>query len=75
MDIDDKIHENRIRRMAKRQGLTLTKSRRRDPRAYDFGCYVLIDPFTNAIVYGATSGRFDLSLEEVEAYLTEDDAS
>ncbi len=34
---DEKIRENRLRRMAERQGLALHKSRRRDPRAIDYG--------------------------------------
>lgn len=32
-----KTHETRLRRMADRQGFTLHKSRRRDPRALDYG--------------------------------------
>jgi hypothetical protein len=38
-----KTLENRLRRAAERQGLTLTKSRRRDPRAVGYGTYTLID--------------------------------
>ena len=30
---------NRVRRIAKRRGLTLEKSRRRDPLALDYGTY------------------------------------
>ena len=37
-----KIRENRLRRMAARQGVLLVKSRRRDPRADDYGLYVLV---------------------------------
>jgi hypothetical protein len=33
----EKSRETRLRRMAERQGLTITKSRRRDPRAIDYG--------------------------------------
>src|SRR5258708_16018140 len=32
----EKVRENRLRRMAERQGHQLVKSRRRDPRAYDY---------------------------------------
>ena len=39
----DKVRENRLRRMATRQGLHLVKSRRRDPQALDFGTYGLAD--------------------------------
>lgn len=35
--------EARCRRIASRQGLTLKKSRRRDPRAADFGHYFILD--------------------------------
>lgn len=39
----EKVRENRLRRMAGRQGLQLLKSRRRDPRAIDYGIYWLVD--------------------------------
>lgn len=38
---DEKIHENRLRRKAKRQDYELVKSRRRDPDAKDYGAYWL----------------------------------
>lgn len=38
-----KGHENRVRRAASRQDLLLTRSRRRDPFAYDYGLYTLSD--------------------------------
>ena len=62
-----KVREIRLRRAAERQGLMLRKSRRRDPRAYDFGAYWLVDPSTDAIVAG--DGRFGASLDEIEAWL------
>jgi hypothetical protein len=37
--MSEKVRENRARRAAARQGLVLTKSRRRDPRALDYGVY------------------------------------
>lgn len=40
----DKTRETRLRRMAERQGLRLVKSRRRDPRALDYGRYWLAAP-------------------------------
>ena len=63
----DKVRENRIRRMATRQGLMLTKSRRRDPYALDYGNYWLVDPSLNALVAG---GQFGMSLDDVEEWLT-----
>ena len=67
----DKIRENRLRRMADRQGLRLQKSRRRDPRAIDYATYMLIDPSTNTVVAGVgATGRSEFSLDEVEDWLT-----
>jgi hypothetical protein len=66
----EKVRENRLRRMAERQGLQLQKSRRRDPRAVDYGTYMLVNPRLNAVVaYGLQSG-YGLSLDDVEKALT-----
>lgn len=64
----DKVRENRARRAAERQGLTLLKSRRRDRRALGYGRYQLND------VDGRTvAGRLDsndaLTIEQVEHHL------
>lgn len=48
--ITDKVRENRLRRMADRQGLRLMKSRARDPRSLTFDCYTLIDARTGFLV-------------------------
>ncbi len=63
-----KVRENRLRRSAERQGLKLQKSRRRDPRALDYGTYWLVDIMTNSVTVGGSNGA---SLEEVESALTE----
>ena len=63
----DKTRENRLRRMADRQGLSIRKSRRRDPRTRDYGTYMVIDPYRNWVV----SGEY-LTLDDVEEYLTSD---
>lgn len=63
----EKVRENRLRRMADRQGLTLRKSRRRDPRAPDYGVYWLMDR-ANVLAPGDGPG---LTLDEVERRLTE----
>jgi len=39
----EKVRENRLRRMAERQGLELRKSRRRDARAKDYGRWYIVD--------------------------------
>ena len=63
MDQAEKVREIRLRRMAERQGLTLSRSRRRDPRALDYGKYWLRkgDQLVTA--------EEGISMDEVEAYL------
>ena len=39
----EKVRENRLRRMADRQGLQLSKSRTRDPRALDYGRWLVVE--------------------------------
>ena len=64
----NKVRENRLRRMAERQGLTITKSRRRDPRATDYGIYWIADARTNLLHKGPYQDGFR-DLDEVEAFL------
>ena len=45
-----KVYENLQRRRAERQGLMLIKARRRDPRAADYGIYMLATEQTGAVV-------------------------
>ena len=52
---DHKVYENRIRRVAARQLLQVKRSRRRDPRAYDFGFYQLVDYDGNVVASGKLS--------------------
>ena len=67
----EKVRENRLRRMAERQGYALTKTRRRDPRATDYGKYMIVNPMTNAVVAGAAAtGRPEFTLDDVEEWLT-----
>lgn len=67
----DKVRENRLRRMAARQGYQLAKSRRRDPLAVDFGVYWIVDPNSNAIVAGDPSNGGGMDLDTVEKWLSE----
>jgi hypothetical protein len=56
--------------MARRQGLELQKSRRRDPRALDYGGYQLIDQGSSSLVLGEIAGTaFGASLDDIEAFL------
>lgn len=72
----DISREARLRNTAKRQGLTLTKSRRRDPLAIDYGLYFLaaVEGRGRAVPGGWRSrlpvdlGQ-GMTLDEVEAYL------
>jgi len=64
----EKVRENRLRRAAERQGLALSKSRRRDPRALDYGTYTLTDLATREIVSDKKS-----DLDDIERYLTSDE--
>lgn len=60
MDQDQKVREDRLRRSAKRQGYLLVKSGRRDPRAIDYGLYVLVgDSAGNK--YGRRGGQAAVS--------------
>jgi hypothetical protein len=67
----DKVRENRLRRMAERQGLSLSKSRRRDPHAIDFGGYMLVDTSTNTVVHGSAPVPYSLDLNEIEKWLSD----
>lgn len=73
--MSDKVRENRLRRMADRQGLRLVKSRRRDPRAIDYGGYMLVDVPTGYAVAGVHPiGRPHWNLDDVEDWLASDPA-
>lgn len=60
-----KVRENRLRRAAKRQGLHLCKSGRRDPRAIDYGRFWLLEPSSNIIIAG---GKFELDIDDLEEF-------
>ena len=62
MDTSEKVRENRLRRMAARQGYRLVKTRRLDPLATDYGTWHLVP------VKGKQLGPF--KLDEVEKRLT-----
>jgi len=55
-----RTRENRLRRAAQRQGLRLSRSRRRDPRALDYGTLTLLDGAT--VVASGT-------LDDIEQFL------
>jgi hypothetical protein len=65
--MNDKIRENRLRRMAERQGLKLRKSRRRDPHALGYGTYDLVQGSDDYVV-----SPEQLTLDGIEQWLTSD---
>src|SRR5689334_15681652 len=66
----DKTRENRLRRAARRQGFVLRKSRRRDPEAYDYGLWMIVDPDGNTVVAGnQATGTPSMPLDGVEYWL------
>jgi hypothetical protein len=70
MENAEKVRENRLRRMAERQGVRLVKSRRRDPRAVGFGRYQLDDgtaPLTVDAAYCLTMDDVERRLLGVES--------
>jgi hypothetical protein len=66
MEANSRTREIRLRRAAARQGLVLSKSRRRDPRASDFGTFRLT-PRTG--LFGSPWDGVLPSLDEVEDWL------
>ena len=66
---EEKIRENRFRRMLQRRGLLLSRSRRRDPKAIDFSGYMIVDSSTNTVVAGGSPYAFSMSLDDVETWL------
>ena len=68
-----KVRENRLRRMASRQGLALMRSRARDTRDLTYGTYMLVQVDTGAIRHQGnnTADRgYGLTLDDVDVILT-----
>jgi hypothetical protein len=63
----EKILENRLRRVAKRRGYTLLKSRARDPLAVTFGGFMLVDQ-NNVVVLGSGNFPYNADLAEVAEF-------
>jgi hypothetical protein len=70
VDATVRARENRLRRLLKRQGLRLVKSRRRDTRAADHGRYGIIDPAGSPVLISKMGGRYPMTLGDVEEWLT-----
>lgn len=70
MNTTDKTREIRLRRTAQRQGLTLHKSRARDPLAIGHGLFHIADD-ENVAVAGYGLMGYEMSTDEVEVYLAD----
>lgn len=58
-----KVRDQRLRRMAERQGLRLEKTKRKDPRAKDYGTFRLIDTDTDRVlIEGGDAARIETFL-------------
>jgi len=68
---DEKVRENKMRRISQRRGFRLLKSRRRDSQAIGYGGYMIVDDRTNAVVLGANPFAFFASLEDIEEFFGE----
>jgi hypothetical protein len=66
--LNDKNRENRIRRLARRHGCVLRKSRARKyvPTMNDWGEFMVIEADRNLVVLGE---RFNASLDDIEWFL------
>jgi hypothetical protein len=65
----DKSREVNMRRWAARLGLILRKSKKRNWSINDYGGYMIVN-FDNCIEAGE---KYDLTLDQVEAYLRDDE--
>jgi hypothetical protein len=63
----ERTQEHRIRRLARRQGYTVRKSRA-GLSGDNLGEYALVNSYYNIVVLG---WRFDATLEQIEAFLRE----
>ena len=61
----NKVQENKLRRVVKRRGFLLKKSRRKDKGAADYGSYWLVDE-NNCLVAG---GEFGLFFDDVVTWI------
>lgn len=63
-----KSEDARLRRMARRHGYAVRKSRWRLDSPDNLGGYMIVDPDNNLVAAG---GRFDLTGADVAAWLTD----
>jgi hypothetical protein len=66
---NEKTRENRLRRLAARQGLAIRKSRSRTPQSIEYGGYMIINPYRNSVEAGGHPHSFAMGLDDIEEYL------
>lgn len=69
-DREYRLQESRVRQALKRQGLSLRKSRSRNPMDPIFGGYMIVNE-GNVIVAGELSPGRSMNLDEVEKFARE----
>ena len=72
-----KVEENRLRRKARRHGLFIRKTRRRDPDALDYGRYAIFDADHGGCCHAGSpiNTPYALTLEDVAAFIDGPDDS
>lgn len=68
LKLKEKAKEQRLRRLAMKQGMRLIKSRSRTQDINNHGGYMIVDLYTNYILLGQ---RFEFNIDEVEKWLLE----
>jgi hypothetical protein len=63
------VREDRLRRLAERQGLTLLKAPQRDPRVSSHGTYMLVETDTASVKASGSPAGYGLTLDEIEDVL------
>ena len=64
--------ERRVRRLAQRRGLSMLFAKKRNAKIDAHGGYMLRNDETMEIVFGNKSYEYSATIEEIEAFLTQD---
>jgi hypothetical protein len=67
----ESARESRLRSKARRQGYRIAKCRSRTPEHNDWQTFGLVDARNSFLVAGSQSTGFGLTLDEIEACLSE----
>ena len=69
IDMAEKARDSRLRSRARRAGLSLMRSRTRNPRASDYGLYIVVDTASATVVAGGQTG-YNMTQDDVEEFLS-----